>query len=114
MVQLKVPLFGELEDKVWTTTPAFIIFIFTYDPTAPADVQVIAWLDPYTQDPPPFGDMTVIEEVVVPAGVIVKFARVCAYNCAGPNLFRATNLIITAGGPRRINRPSVGSFSATT
>jgi hypothetical protein len=63
MVQLKEPSFGVLEDNVWTTTPAFNTSIFIYEPTDPDDVQVIAWVEPRTQDSPLFGEVMAIEPV---------------------------------------------------
>jgi hypothetical protein len=71
IVQLNVPVFGVLVAMVWATTPALSTSIFTYDPTLPKVVQVIGCIDPGTQDSPPFGDVTVIEGVVVPV-LIVK------------------------------------------
>jgi hypothetical protein len=66
------PSLAVLEDRVWTTVPAFSTSIFTYDPTSPDDVHAISWLDPRTQDSPPFGEVTVIEDVDG-AGARVKY-----------------------------------------
>ena len=50
---------------VWTTVPAFSNSILTLDPTLPEEVQVIVGVVPRTSDSPPFGEVTVIEGVVV-------------------------------------------------
>ena len=74
-----------LVDNVCTTTPAFRTSIFTYEPTFPVDVQVIAWFEPRTQDSPPFGEVTVmVPEVMakllllvsVIVGVLVLVIRI--------------------------------------
>ena len=50
-----------LDVTVWTTAPAFSTSIFTSDPAAPEDVQVILWKEPRSQDSPPLGEVSVRE-----------------------------------------------------
>jgi hypothetical protein len=73
------PSLAVLEDRVWTTVPAFSTSIFTYDPTSPDDVHAISWLDPRTQDSPPFGEVTVIDGDVDAVFTVYAFRQTFAF-----------------------------------
>ena len=73
MVQLYDPSLGVLEDSVWTTDDPFNTSIFRYDPTVPEVVQVMACVDPGTQDSPPLGE--VIVNVPVGGGGVVPMVK---------------------------------------
>ena len=109
--RLKVPSFGSLEDKVWTTEPALSTSIFTFDPTSPVDVQVIAWVEPWTQDSPPLG----ARDRDGGRGCSGGDGETIIAQVINTGLARALNadLIRTARRRSRRNLPGVGARSAT-
>jgi hypothetical protein len=56
------------------TAPPFRRTIFTVDPGLPVYLQVMVWVVPRFQVSPPFGEVTVIEEFVVPCGTMEKLS----------------------------------------